>query len=287
LIWNVKSIGEVVVKGFVNNTRELIRDELFDKYLYHYTSFETAQMYILPSSELRMSPFSVVNDPLEYKFDAELVFTSNQQIDLDIDYQYKSMFNDIICDKTKVMCFSQDSREKLIELSNYVNVDLGRGYAKPRMWSQYADNHKGVCLVFEKEKIINSFNNTFQCKKLMNKIIYLDTYNFKNTPYCFEIKHENIDVRNTINEHIIKHKDEILFRKISDWRDEEEFRMLLLDDNINGYRFLPCKDSLCAIIVGDKFPEKDNIHLKRYNNIYIGKIKWNKHTVKLSQISVK
>lgn len=275
------------MKGFVNNTRELIRDELFDKYLYHYTSFETAQMYILPSSELRMSPFSVVNDPLEYKFDAELVFTSNQQIDLDIDYQYKSMFNDIICDKTKVMCFSQDSREKLIELSNYVNVDLGRGYAKPRMWSQYADNHKGVCLVFEKEKIINSFNNTFQCKKLMNKIIYLDTYNFKNTPYCFEIKHENIDVRNTINEHIIKHKDEILFRKISDWRDEEEFRMLLLDDNINGYRFLPCKDSLCAIIVGDKFPEKDNIHLKRYNNIYIGKIKWNKHTVKLSQISVK
>ena len=31
--------------------------------------------------------------------------------------------------------------------------DYRRGYARPRMWEQYGDNHRGVCLVFDKAEL--------------------------------------------------------------------------------------------------------------------------------------
>ena len=34
------------------------------------------------------------------------------------------------------------------------------------MWAQYANNHQGVCLVFNKEKIIDSFKNSFSSKQI-------------------------------------------------------------------------------------------------------------------------
>ena len=37
-----------------------------------------------------------------------------------------------------------------------------RGYTHPRMWAQYASNHTGVCLVFDKELIKISINHDFR-----------------------------------------------------------------------------------------------------------------------------
>jgi len=96
---------------YFKDSRKLIKNDKFDEYLYHYTSLETALEYILPSEKIRLSSFDKCNNPLEYK-----------------------MINNIVCKKTKVLYFSQDNKIKLLNLREHVNIELSRGYARPRMW---------------------------------------------------------------------------------------------------------------------------------------------------------
>lgn len=111
---------------YFKDSRKLIKNDKFDEYLYHYTSLETALEYILPSEKIRLSSFDKCN--------AQLIFISDEEIDLNIDGKTQLMINNIVCKKTKVLYFSQDNKIKLLNLREHVNIELSRGYARPRMW---------------------------------------------------------------------------------------------------------------------------------------------------------
>ena len=45
-----------------------------------------------------------------------------------------------------------------------LRADYYYGYYRPRMWAQYAEQHQGVCLVFDKEKLLKCFEKSLSAK---------------------------------------------------------------------------------------------------------------------------
>jgi hypothetical protein len=55
-------------------------------------------------------------------------------------------------------------------------------------------------------------------------------------------------------DHIITHKDFFLFWKDMDWRDELEYKMVILNSTqLDQKMYLPIGDSLSAIFMGERF----------------------------------
>jgi hypothetical protein len=114
--------------------------------LYHYTSREGAFEHILQTQTLRIAPFIHMNDPRE-AMDWKITmarFSGYPQSQVDAD---GAEFNAALKRRSKVVCFSED------DLAAAAPPDLARGWAHPRMWAQYAGNHTGACLIFDKEAL--------------------------------------------------------------------------------------------------------------------------------------
>ena len=124
-----------------------------DKYLYHYTSLNRAFEHILHEGKLLLASLKLTNDPRESK-DWNWTFRNiSHEIDIAIPsveelVTVSSEINLKIKRDCKLCCFSIDDKTK--------NLYSGRGWGHPRMWAQYADKHKGVCLVFDKDKLIET-----------------------------------------------------------------------------------------------------------------------------------
>jgi len=66
--------------------------------------------------------------------------------------------------RCKTICFTCDEEDGV---GFSIDGIYSRGFCKPRMWAQYADNHSGVCLVFDWVKIGESIRNAFREEKLV------------------------------------------------------------------------------------------------------------------------
>lgn len=139
------------------------------KFLFHYTTYSSA-LGILHSRQMRLSSLANMNDPLEfqdYHGDGVVIIgnPSNEECAAQV-----FSFENALTEKersVRLACFSMDmpfTNKTEGCQKNYYN-NLSKGWARPRMWAQYADNHKGVCLIFDKGCLINSFKNAFDRKK--------------------------------------------------------------------------------------------------------------------------
>jgi len=143
--------------------------------------------------------------------------------------------------------------------SEGVAMDIDRQYricclttkpSCPLMWGHYAEKHSGVCLEFKVR------NETF-CGAL--KVEYEENYPpFQLTDDSAE---DNIKVLTT---------------KSQDWANEEEYRLIALENNTNlpianmlvtnnGLLVIP-EGSLNSIIVGCMMPEEDRKELTRFSH---------------------
>ena len=58
--------------------------------------------------------------------------------------------------------------------------NLSKGWARSRMWAQYADNHKGVCLIFDKLCLEKEFKGSFEkssCETFCDVVNYTNNLN--------------------------------------------------------------------------------------------------------------
>lgn len=122
-----------------------------NKYLYHYTSAETA-IKIIHSDNLLFSGINKTNDTSEAKM--RLYFTHGNIVNTE---QYHKKVNAIskyfkqYKDFVQLLCFSMDTRVNETARKKYaatasskkdIYYDVtGRGFALPRMWAQYAQNN--------------------------------------------------------------------------------------------------------------------------------------------------
>ena len=175
----------------------------------------------------------------------------------------------------KVICFSTDSPN-----SKGMEVDhiWERGYCRPRMWSQYAENHKGACLVFDRSELrthlkasISSDTDLFEATvRYQNRS---QGPSLENNPFILNYDSlKSIGAEQTLLAHVERYRKELFFEKATDWSHESEYRFLIWDRGHDAH-IVPFGSALKGIVLGESFPEQRLGGLS-LNNLDIGRLRW-------------
>ena len=129
-----------------------------DRWFCHYTKAETAFDAIIPSGNLRMSAYGRMRDPFESK---NLAFVAGAGWG-DADTQ-SQRFDEL-----------QTAVARVRTPMRMLSLSMGTGYenpvlkffacpwAKARMWEQYAENHAGVCLIFDRAAMTTALRSALE-----------------------------------------------------------------------------------------------------------------------------
>ena len=256
------------------------------KYLYHYTSIEKA-IKIIHSEELRFASISNTNDTSEAKLKIIYVADFNNEIPYsDIRVQIVSAYFKKYYDIVRLLCFSMDTslstkeKEAAESLHNNPSKDKyfdvsGRGFALPRMWSQYASNNEGLCFIINKEKLEEQINDSMEFFK-SGRVSYKGFFD------CYKINEDKLDILSkriemvangglTLLNLMQKDKDFLnynFFEKLNDWKNEHEYRYLALTDN--SHNVISIKNLFKyveGIVIGEKIePAYENVIKKVIND---------------------
>lgn len=211
-------------------------EEEAQQYLYHYTTIETLILYILPQMSLKFSSIKKTNDPEEiydHGFTMEHDMNIEKKLEKELIDQFipnQKKFADALSRDMKILCCTQDYIPEQIDFVR----NTGRGFLKPRMWAQYSNNHKGVCLILDRKRIIEKFNNKFADQyHLSRSVIY--EYNcekIRESIEAYTLKTSELianDIEKVVEKRKRKFEDIYYFSKHPDWRDENEYRFLIKD----------------------------------------------------------
>jgi len=242
-----------------------------NQFLFHYTTYSAA-LGILLSQQMRLGPLVNKNDPLEFedhRDDGRVVNTNPS------DEEFATIVGDYmnaVDEKERSVRFASFAMDmpfynSLKDSQENCYNNLSKGWARSRMWAHYADNHKGVCLIFDKENLVKSFEMAFN----------------SNETYCKEVTYTNnlYPLQESLAQNckslLTSEKIDFLFQKCQDFRDEQEYRLLLIDKSLKNPDELvsfSISDSLCGVIPGARFPKENESSLKKAMECCNSKIKW-------------
>lgn len=195
--------------------------------LYHYTKFDTA-IEILLSKSLRFGVLSEMNDINE----------SDRSVFCEQGLEFLS--KDVI-----------EALKTYQQLS--LTSDLGKnaGYNIPAMWAHYAERGNGVCLVFDKQKILSCLDDQFW---------------YGNVVYDAEHSNHIILNENDVHAFLKKNKQDLFFTKTKDWEYEQEFRIIKGGNSEDKFH-LQYNDSLLAVIMRPTKDTNDFFNSQRVKSI--------------------
>lgn len=219
----------------VMNIPKIFQD---DDTIYHYTTSEKALLYILKDMKLRVSPRSYSLDPIENT--EEFISYSGGHNFIHIGRRISAELKN-----AKQLSFCKN---KPYDLSNGIPTVYPfekYGFAKPRMWDNYGDKYKGVCLALSKSKLQNSIKDT----GLFDNEKDVEYLNYKE----FSTKHHSISWQGSEEEtyeHFLKIFKKRLFYKHEDYSMENEYRICSLSNK--QYDYINIQDSLVGLIVSNQ-----------------------------------
>ena len=161
-----------------------------------------------------------------------------------------------------ILCFCAWNDEQINFEKNMV-PDFRRsyyraGFARSRMWSQYGKRHTGVCLVFDRRHLEEEFESSFDTnKKFAGRVeyqYYLESFVRSRKIKCRNIIDHGID--EALSMQIDEYYHEYFFLKSMDYRDEHEYRLVVIvnDGDSPG---LSIESSLKGVIVGIDFQSEE------------------------------
>lgn len=167
-----------------------------NKWLYHYTKFDTARI-IIDTMELKYSELRYTNDACE---NAKVIYNNscpgcNENCDLEKI-------------ENEVYLYRQ------LSLSEDKMVFGRRGFDLQQMWGLYANKGFGVCLVFDKSEFIDSLPSS--C--VPGSVSYIDNLT---ADTMTQISNNN-DITTYVNESA----KNIFFIKRKEWEHEQEYRII-------------------------------------------------------------
>ena len=178
--------------------------------LYHYTKLDSAIRIIL-SHQLKFGRLGDMNDVNEaYKR---------------ISYAHRSNV------RTEDV---QNELKRYRQISLTMDDSSYQGFDISAMWGHYAEKGKGVCLVFDKRKLLKCLTSDMHSCKV--------NYKRKFKGYI-HINSENI------GKSLERKRKGFFFTKSSDWKYEQEYRIITKVDSDTNDLFLDFKDSLIAIVL--------------------------------------
>ncbi len=234
-----------------------------DDALFHYTKLSVAIESILPTKKLKLSFLKDTNDPIENKFkffnlsyepgpgdEAGPRDSMNKILK-----EAKPIINKILLSESRVLCFCSNKKPTLILNDNNTVVDKHNcleGWNKSRMWSQYGENHCGICLVFSKDGLEKGLK-TKQHKKFNYKSGHVQYFQKCRIPWETitlngdRAKTEGVEQYS--RNHVIENSEEFFYRKHIDYRDEAEYRAVVFDPD-GKLEYLDISSSIKGVIAG-------------------------------------
>jgi hypothetical protein len=231
------------------------------EYLYHYTTRERAFGHILALARLRFSPYSAMRDPLENKAwrpQPAGYWRMPAQGDPgdpghpETNYWQFNAWAAEIWGQAHLLAFTIDADDYSAE-----NEVFGRGWARARMWEQYGEAHAGVCLVFDRERLVADITESLQGQDLPapyhRPVEYTES---GKEPLILgaDMLTEEVSPQR-VSAYIEANHDSLFFLKALDWRSEYEYRFVLTAPPGDRGILTEFRDSLVAVIAGERFPD--------------------------------
>lgn len=257
-----------------------VRDS--DRYVYHYTDAHKALQFILKDRTLLLNGFSNTNDPKESKEWNMIPFTMQQNPGSDF---VESKLHKEVASRLKASAYLSCFCSDLPNLTGDHTEDiLKRGLARPRMWAQYADKHRGFCLVFDKAVLLQKIQEQVPRSSIFHgRVSYIDrSWINRLDPHAFRVEYDQlvqIGLEKYCLLHMKRYAKELYFDKLSDWRDEHEWRIVVLSPN-RSPPLIRFEEALVGVIHGDSTPEeisKAAVSLTPGRAIEHTGLKWQNH----------
>ena len=227
-----------------------------DDALFHYTKRSTALEMVLSKNTFKLFHLLNTNDPREYKDRLQGVTGWNWSNETEeLIKQVHTYFDALLRNYSYFSSFTENK---------YIDNKLhSHGYIKPRMWAQYGEDHYGVCLVFSKQNFIDAIHDSIDRN---NFCVFNDSILYKESDKYSRSQSMSIDGDSFVSstpfkiafEHIKKYNKELFFQKDIDYRDEDEYRVVVCrsKENSEASQSLDIQATNCikGIILGDRFP---------------------------------
>jgi Protein of unknown function (DUF2971) len=254
----------------------------------HYTSAQIAFEHVLPESRIRLSPYRRMRDPAENK---DIVpGTGDYGIDADtFDESVRAMIGEIKARRDRCRLLS------LTHNDASARATFGCCWARPRLWEQYADKHRGVCLLFDAEHLTRAMQVTFSAHQIQSwfrEVVYTEagiagsTLRYLSDPRIFDAAQR----ADAVTEFIERNTADFFFLKTDDFKTEHEYRIVIMagdepDASAPGspvsfegeYAYVEYGDALVAVVVGERFPNWQLLGANRAcerANALLGKVGW-------------
>ena len=233
--------------------QERMKDE---DVIFHYTNSLVALENILFHRKLRFSPLRNMNDPRESQY---WFFGNSVKVD-DISRKkelHLGMYlNEIRADKYKVSCFCV---KKVLEgsKSEILSADPEcYGWNRMRMWAQYADSFRGVCIALSAAAIKTRIKDQLGEDTLLigNYVTYLPDYYqhdlaLRRIVDIDLIGDEDVDLRQSAEASIKENLERFFLTKPIDFRDEGEYRIVVHDPD-EKFEYLDISKCIRGVILG-------------------------------------
>ncbi|WP_242344373.1 DUF2971 domain-containing protein [Anaeromyxobacter terrae] len=206
------------------------------EFVYHYTRASTAIEYIFPRMRLRLGSPADTNDPIEGLTAVSAAGGRNSSDRMGALFAAR----DVVIG-SRIACFSRDTPSS-------------PGWQHHRMWAQYAEHHRGVCLCLDRRTLES---NAEALESERRKVIG------RNVEYVDAVDH-SLDMDALLAEgapsyvarYFRQHPRPRYFTKLTDWAGESEFRLLLTGgDNASQYEFVTLVGALRGVYVGARFSQ--------------------------------
>jgi hypothetical protein len=254
----------------------------YGRCFFHYTKWKTASEHIIPSGKLRLSPYSQMRDPLEAMapmLGAGVSYAPGDQEAAErmgrAHYEAEEEIGRLrSC--TKVLSLTVDA--EWAATVPEPDRRFGMGWARARMWEQYAENHTGVCLVFAKDAFKAAVLLQLQARSPTARA---GTVKYANTGLAGSrastiLLSPDEPGSQQARRHMEKHATEFLFMKLSDWESEHEYRFVEPSETVE-YSCVEFGDTLVGFMAGHNFAEDleaEALALARHHNIEARQILW-------------
>jgi hypothetical protein len=192
--------------------------------LFHYTRLATGLEFILPTKRIKLSPLTEMRDPRESgKWFNSMSEDADEEGGTE---RLTSLFHGLHAAKSryKVLSLTEDSPGPAGDPSD----EWTRGYAHPRLWEQYADRHRGICICFDKDALVETLRQQLDTDHSL--------FRYQSVVYENERVVAHFSMRRIAElggdeaataDLFDSHADEFLFRKLRDWESEVEYRIVV------------------------------------------------------------
>jgi hypothetical protein len=225
-------------------------------WLAHYSTADVVFAHILPTGQLRMSPYRTMRDPLENKkLPITVAWRGHSRDDAAKAVNRVVASINRLRDDVRVLSLTRDAT-----VSKGPNLYFGCCWARPRMWEQYGDNHRGACLIFRRRALESALRADLHQHGLhglhyLGKVYYTPAgFAGSRARSIIDDRIFNNDTRDVATGQFIEeHKRDLFFLKTDDWATEFEYRAVLLKPK-DEYAYVSFGDALAAVVVGERFP---------------------------------